>query len=143
MLDLEDKLAINELINLYAHIIDRQAFSDLDQIFTADAVFDLTGFQAGPVYGGLIAIVAMMQTSTQHPVAHHATNIVINPPYTKSHSTHEILVESKGIGVGRNGRVGSVVYKDVLIKLKEPVINGQWRIQHRTVQHLVEPGSQT
>ena len=140
---MEDKLAINELINLYAHIVDRRAFSDLDQVFAAEAVFDLSGFQAGQVYRGLDAIVAMMQTSTQHPVAHHASNIVINPPYAKPHTKHEILVESKGIGVGRNGRVGSVIYKDILTKIKEPLIQGQWRIQYRSVQHLVEPGSQT
>jgi hypothetical protein len=143
LVDLEDMFAINKVINLYGHIIDRQAFSDLDQIFTFDAVFDLSGFQAGPVYRGLDDIVAMMQTSTQHPVAHHATNILINPPYAKPRGTHEILVESKGIGVGRNGRVGSVIYKDLLTKIKEPLIPGQWRIQHRAVQHLDEPGSQT
>lgn len=134
MLNLEDKLAINELINLYAHIVDRQAFSELVQIFTNDAVFDLSHFQAGRAYNGLLEIEAMMMGSKEHPVAHHATNIVINPTYGND---QEIKVESKGLGVGRNGRVGSVVYKDVLIKAE-----GRWRINHRQVQHLVKPGEQ-
>jgi hypothetical protein len=140
VLSVEDRLAIHELINLYAHIIDRQAFSELDRIFTADAVFDLTGFQSGKAYHGLAEIQSMMESSTQHPVAHHATNIVINPylPESSGATQQNVFVESKGLGVGRNGRVGSVVYKDVVLKQND----GQWRVRRRAVQHLTDPGSQ-
>lgn len=137
-MNLDDKFAINELINLYGHIIDRSAFVELNQIFTDDAVFDLSCFQSGEVYRGLDAIIAMMCDSDQHPVSHHATNVIIQPSFIDSDpSDHSVCVVSKGIGVGRKGRVGSVVYHDALIKK-----NDQWRIQHRTIQHLAEPGSQ-
>ena len=139
---LEDKFAINELINLYGHIIDRQEFNNLNQIFTNDAAFDLSLFQFGKVYQGLDQIIAMMEQSSDHPVAHHATNIVIQPNFDEAEKNNSKIIEtvhvvSKGIGVGRKGRVGSVVYHDALIKK-----NDQWRIQHRTIQHLAEPGSQ-
>ena len=139
---LEDKFSINELINLYGHIIDRQEFNNLNQIFTNDAAFDLSLFQSGKVYQGLDQIIAMMEQSSDHPVAHHATNIVIQPNLDEAEKNNSKIIEtvhvvSKGIGVGRKGRVGSVVYNDVLIKQKD-----QWRIHLRKVQHLAEAGSQ-
>ncbi len=150
MLSLEDKFEIVELINLYGHILDRKAFDELGKIFTDEAVFDLSGFASGnsnqgqlaKAHHGLSEIVAMMTQSDQHPVAHHATNIVID---TSSGSDAlaageigtEVRVQSKGIGVGRNGRVGSVVYQDVLVKYERG-----WRICLRKVQLLTEPGQQ-
>lgn len=138
MLTLEDKFAICEVINLYGHILDRKAFSELNQIFTEDAIFDLSGFDSsnarqkltGKAYYGLREIVSMMTQSNQHPVAHHATNIVIDSP---GEANNEVHVQSKGIGVGRNGRVGSVFYQDTLVKYKD-----EWRISFRHVQLLKE-----
>ena len=65
-LTVEDRLDIQQLINLYGHLIDTRAFSRLGEIFTDDAVFDLTGFD-GTVYEGLEAIVQMMHDSEQQP----------------------------------------------------------------------------
>ena len=137
MLSTDDKLAIHELINLYAHLIDRQAFDELARVFTTDAIFDLRAFQSGQSFSGLVAIQQMMRSSDQHPVAHHATNIVINADLSDV-SAQGVVVDSKGLGVGRNGRVGSVVYKDLVHRQKD----GEWRISRRAVQHLAEPGSQ-
>ena len=105
-LSVEDRLDIQQLIALYGHLVDAADFQRLDEIFTADAVFDLSGFD-GTRYEGLAAIIAMMEASEQHPVAHHATNVVVQPG-------DPVTVLSKGIGVGRAGRVGSVVYRDTL-----------------------------
>jgi hypothetical protein len=44
-----------------------------------------------------------------HPLAHHATNIVVSEDPDGT-----VRVISKGLGVGPNGRVGSVVYHDVV-----------------------------
>ena len=71
-----DRFAIHELIALYGHLIDERQFSRLGEIFTADATFDLTGYD-GTSYHGLPAIQAMMLASNEHPIAHHATNVVI------------------------------------------------------------------
>ena len=133
MLTLEDKLAIHELINDYGHIIDKGEFQKLGGIFTSDATFDLSAYQDGRVYSGIAEIVDLMEQSTEHPVAHHATNIVIG----SDDIGDGVSVESKGIGVGRKGRVGSVVYRDHVCQQE-----GQWKIRRRTVQLLTKPGSQ-
>ena len=114
-----DRLAIHELISLYGHLIDQRQFSQLARIFTDDAVFDLSKYD-GSCYRGLPAIQAMMLASSEHPLAHHATNIVV--------LTHRdgIEVISKGIGVGAGGRVGSVTYRDRLALTPQG-----WRIQER------------
>ena len=114
-----DRLAIHELISLYGHLIDQRQFSQLGRIFTDDAVFDLNKYD-GSCYRGLPAIQAMMLDSTEHPLAHHATNIVVLA------QADGIAVISKGIGVGVGGRVGSVVYRDRLALTPQG-----WRIKER------------
>lgn len=59
----------------------------------------------------------------RHPVAHHATNIVVleDPDGT-------VRVRSKGIGVGPGGRVGSVTYDDVAVRTGDG-----WRLASRRV----------
>ncbi len=113
------RLAIHELISLYGHLIDERQFSKLGQVFTDDAVFDMSQFD-GNCYRGLPAIQAMMLASREHPLAHHATNIVVQTQGDR------ITVMSKGIGVGAKGRVGSVTYRDQLVSTPQG-----WRIQQR------------
>ena len=120
--ELSNRLAIRELIELYGHLIDERQFSRLAEIFTFDASFDLAGF-GGPRYEGLPAITEMMVTSTEHPLAHHATNIVI-----EALAADRATVVSKGIGVGHKGRVGSVLYRDLMV-----ADNNGWRIAERFV----------
>ena len=114
-----DRLAIHELISFYGHLIDQRQFSQLERIFTDDAVFDLSKYD-GSCYRGLPAIQAMMLASSEHPLAHHATNVVVLA------QADSIAVISKGIGVGAGGRVGSVVYRDRLALTPQG-----WRIQER------------
>ena len=121
-LSLEDRLDIHQLINLYGHLIDAGEFSRLDELFTADAVFDLSDFD-GTRFDSLQAIVQMMHESEQHPLAHHATNIVILGEGDSAQ------VMSKGIGVGDGGRVGSVTYRDELLKTPRG-----WRILRRNCE---------
>ena len=144
---LEDKMAIQEVIALYGHIIDDRQFSRLNEIFTTDAVFDLSGY-GGERYEGLPAIEALMLNSNEHPLAHHASNIVIevdgsegSKVKTKTDSANQhqqslALVTSKGLGVGAGGRVGSVVYRDCFVRIntghgKERQVMTAWRIQTR------------
>jgi len=114
-----DRLAIHELIALYGHLIDEREFSRLGEIFTDQAVFDLRGY-GGEVHAGLAAIEQLMRTSTEHPLAHHATNIVVRQQGDR------VCVDSKGIGVGAGGRVGSVTYRDIVQRTP-----GGWRISER------------
>ena len=117
-----DRLAIHELLALYGHLIDDREFLRLQEIFTKDAEFDLSLY-GGMNYSGLEAIITMMQESEEHPLAHHTSNIVI------STDGEAVSVKSKGIGVGYKGRVGSVIYRDVLINTEKG-----WRIQQRSVE---------
>ena len=114
-----ERLAIHELISLYGHLIDQRQFSQLNQIFTDDAVFDLSDYD-GSCYHGLPAIQALMLGSREHPLAHHATNVVVQG------QAESVTVISKGVGVGASGRVGSVTYRDRLSRTPQG-----WRIQER------------
>ncbi len=117
-----DRMAIHELLALYGHVIDDREFHRLSDIFTVSANFDLSHY-GGANYSGIDAIIKMMEDSTEHPLAHHASNIVIKV------ENDAVSVISKGIGVGYRGRVGSVVYRDKLSN-----IDGQWRISERCVE---------
>lgn len=119
---LADRLAIHELLGLYGHIIDAAQWYRLDELFTDDILFDASAFDGVAVSQGLEALQDYWSApDTPHPFAHHATNIVITML-----TTDRAEVLSKGIGVGRKGRVGSVTYLDIL--RKEPI---GWRIAHR------------
>jgi len=69
-----DRLAIHELLALYGHLIDDREFLRLHEIFTMDAVFDLSLY-GGTSYSGLEAIITMMQESEEHPLAHPSTGM--------------------------------------------------------------------
>ena len=120
MLSVEDQLAIHQLISLYGHIIDEREFSRSHELFTQDVRYDVNDFEAG-VHVSIDAIVALWQVSDRHPLAHHATNVVITQEMDGT-----TRVVSKGIGVLPNGKVGSVVYKDIVVKTPQG-----WRIKDR------------
>jgi hypothetical protein len=105
----EDALAIHELLALYGHIIDAREWQRVDELFTATARYDMREFGLGLVEGAAAIRELWSRPDAMHPLAHHATNIVVS---TDADGTVRVL--SKGLGVGPNGRVGSVVYHDVV-----------------------------
>lgn len=114
----DDHIAINTLINLYGHVIDERQWSRLGELFTDDVVFDLSDFN-GQVLEGLETLRETFRALEHHPLAHHATNILIEV------AAREITVLSKGIGMYRD-HVGSTVYRDRLRKTPQG-----WRIARR------------
>ena len=77
MLDVGDRLAIHELLGLYGHLIDERRWNELDQVFTADAVYDASDF-GHQVTTSLADLIAHWTSDlSMHPLAHHATNIVV------------------------------------------------------------------
>jgi hypothetical protein len=56
-------------------------------------------------------------------LAHHTTNVVVTE---QADGTATIF--SKGIGVGRKGRVGSVTYNDIAVRTDQG-----WRLAKRVV----------
>ena len=126
-----DSLAILQLIALYGHIVDERDWMRLDDVFTADVVFDATDLGA-PLRTNLEQLKAdWARPETKHPFAHHSTNVVIDPI-----SDLEVRVVSKGIGLRPGGQVGSVVYRDVL--RLTPV---GWRIARRHAMRRKDPGT--
>jgi hypothetical protein len=120
VLTVEDRLAIHELVALYGHVIDERQFSRTGELFTDDARYDVSDFTAGIVVG-IGAIVDLWRSSERHPLAHHATNVVVTQD-----ADGTTRVESKGIGVLADGKAGSVTYRDVVVKT--PL---GWRIRER------------
>ena len=121
MLEAIDILEIQMVVSLYGHIIDNRQFSRVAEVFTDDVIYDLTDFDGGIIVGADTVARLWAQTDTVHPLAHHATNVVV---WTDADGV--VRVNSKGLGVGNRGRVGSVNYDDVFRK-----VNGHWRMAER------------
>src|SRR3954451_18912144 len=120
-MNVSDRLEIHELLALYGHLIDDRRWDDLDQVFTSDAVYDATDF-GQPITHSLAELLGYWTTNLRiHPLAHHATNIVVTED-----ADGTVRVRSKGIGVGRKGRVGSVTYRDVAVRTADG-----WRLSSR------------
>jgi hypothetical protein len=124
MPELCDILAIHELLALYGHIIDSREWQRVGELFTATSVYDMSAFGLGVVQGAAAIRELWSRPGAAHPLAHHSTNVIIREADDGS-----VHVLSKGIGVGEGGRVGSVVYRDVVAKGPEG-----WRFAARTAQ---------
>jgi hypothetical protein len=125
-LDISDRLALHELVALYGHLIDERRWDELGRVFVPEVVYDATDFDI-PVTRTLDDLVAEWTSEvglTRHPVAHHTTNVVVSEA-----DDGTVRLVSKGIGVGAGGRVGSVTYRDVAVR-----VDGGWRLTSRTVE---------
>jgi hypothetical protein len=122
MLTVEDRLDILQVLNLYGHIIDLREWERMEELFTEDAVFDSTDLGNRTPTASLHDLRENWKVSRNHPLAHHATNIVVweDPDGT-------VRTQSKGIGVGFKGRVGTLTYRDVMRRTP-----AGWRIARRT-----------
>ena len=120
MLSVEDRLDIIQLLNWYGHIIDLRQWDRLDELFVEDLIFDSTDLGNERVHGR-DALLDRWKKSPRHPLAHHATNIVIWEDPDGS-----VRAQSKGVGVGFKGRVGTLTYRDVLRRTPSG-----WRIAER------------
>lgn len=76
-LALEDRWAITELISLHGHLVDDGRLDRLEELFTADVVYDLTDFGQGRLVGVAAIREAALALGAANPVAHHVTNVVI------------------------------------------------------------------
>jgi len=118
-----DRLEIHELAARYGTTIDDRDWDGLERVFCRDVVYELHGF--GPTdrrVVGSTELRRMMEESTEHPVAHHVTNVIVAVEGT------ELRMRSKIIGTGAGGRAGSADYDDVLRRE-----DGAWRIARRIV----------
>ncbi|MBV9840087.1 MAG: nuclear transport factor 2 family protein [Sphingomonadaceae bacterium] len=117
----EDRLAIHELMALYGFILDERLWDRLDRLFTPDVVYDATAFGVAPMHG-IEDVRRAWSDLSIHPIAHHATNVVIFPG-----DDGLARVASKGLGIDRKGRAHTIAYHDRLARTEHG-----WRIAQRT-----------
>jgi hypothetical protein len=120
----EDRRAITDLINQHGHLTDSGDFDRMDEVFTAEAIYDVTDLGGGVLTGLTMLREAAFALGERNPVAHHVTNIVLTEA-----GTDRAHARSKGLGINADGTCGSVTYEDTIVRGD----NG-WRITHRTVR---------
>ena len=119
----QDRIDINDLINLHGHLTDAGELGRAGELFTPDVTYDLDDFGLGSLHGTAAMREAALALGAANPVGHHVTNIVITRIDDRS-----ARVRSKGIGVKADGTAGSVVYDDVVTRGPDG-----WKISYRKV----------
>ena len=125
MLSTEDRIEIDGILALHAHLADTDDRDRLDELFTPDAVYDMSAAGLG-VFAGIDTLrtaAAQMSQSGHAPLAHHLTNVVVT-----SSGTDTATVRSKCLMIMSDGAVRSVTYDDTLRRLTDG-----WRITHRVI----------
>ncbi|MEV0601632.1 nuclear transport factor 2 family protein [Streptomyces sp. NPDC050315] len=120
----EDRTAIAELLALHGHLFDEGELHRLDELFTADVVYDVSDFGQPPLKGVRAISEAAFALGEAIPVGHHVTNIVL----TELPDGGGVHARSKGIGVNADGTCGTVTYEDTVVRAADG-----WRISHRRV----------
>jgi ketosteroid isomerase-like protein len=123
VLTAEDRCAISETISLHGHLFDEGDLDRLDELFTADVVYDVTDVGMKPLHGIDEIRRATLELGAANPVAHHVTNIIIT-----SVAGTCVKARCKAIVVKKDGSCGSATYVDTLRRE-----DGRWRLSHRTV----------
>lgn len=131
MLTNDDRFEITETLALHAHIFDENQLDRVAEIFTPDAVYDMTRTGMGAFEGieAIRAAAGRMAESGHSPLAHFVTNIVIT-----SSSDDEASVQSKGLMIMADGSVHGVTHDDTVRRY-----NGQWRISRRIITPIRAP----
>lgn len=127
-MDPADRLELHELPGRYGDAIDDRAWDRLAQIFTEDAVFDLTDLGA-PRLEGLAAIKQYIAEDADHPRTHTMTNIYVDETAEGARLSFRILA------LLPERRVGTASYYDDVVKTPDG-----WRVQHRVITLRRRPG---
>jgi hypothetical protein len=128
-MDAGDRLELHELPGRYGDAIDDRDWDRLDQIFTEDAVFDLTDL-GEPRLTGLEAIKRYMDQDAKHPRTHLMTNIYVDetPEGAKLHFRIVALLPERV--------VGTASYYDDVVKTADG-----WRVRNRVITLRRRPRS--
>ncbi len=125
----DDRLAIADLIALHGHLFDEGELDRLDELFTGGIVYDASDFGQEPMHGIDAIRSAAVALGDRNPVAPPCHHIVITPVDDDAAS-----VQSKGIGVTREGKSGSVTYIDTVTRTA-----AGWRISQRHLRARRQP----
>lgn len=119
----QDRIDINDLINIHGHLTDAGKLDQWGELFTPDVTYDLDDLSLGTLHGVAVLRAAALALGKANPVGHHVTNIVITGIDDRSARVH-----SKGIGIRADGTAGSVVYDDIVTRQPDG-----WKISYRKV----------
>ncbi|MER6106400.1 nuclear transport factor 2 family protein [Streptomyces sp. NPDC001832] len=119
----EDRLAIHELIALHGHLVDEGELDRLDDLFTADVVYDASDLGHGSMHGLEAVRDAARAMGERGTVGHHVTNVILTEV-----GEDQVRARSKAIGIKADGTSGSVRYEDVIVRGEKG-----WRINRRKV----------
>jgi ketosteroid isomerase-like protein len=119
----QDRIDINDLINLHGHLTDAGKLDQAGELFTPDVTYDVGDLGFGSLHGTAAIREAALALGDANPVGHHVTNIVITGIDDRS-----ARVRSKGIGIRADGTAGSVGYDDIVTRQPDG-----WKISYRKV----------
>ena len=130
-----DHLEIQTVLNLYASAIDKRNWSQLEQVFTPDAVANFIGigqFEGRQAITDLISSVLCQCAATQHLLGNY--EIQVNGD--EAHTTCYLSAIHAGMG-DYAGEVLTVwgEYTDKLVRTPEG-----WRITHRELNSIFAQG---
>jgi ketosteroid isomerase-like protein len=135
MLAIQDRLDIEETLALHAYIVDTNELDRLDDLFAADAVYDMSATTSGlGTFEGIDAIrvaAGRLAESGHAPIAHFVTNIVAT-----STDEDRATVQSRGLMIMADGSAHAVSHDDVLQRR-----DGRWRISRRVITPLGVPAT--
>jgi hypothetical protein len=120
----EDREVITRLVNRHGYLIDTGRLDGLDEIFSADVVYDVSDFGGGEVNGLAAMRDWVLALGDRNPVAHHVTNFVLDEI-----GDDVVHCLSKGIGIAVDGTARSVTFDDQLERSE-----AGWRITRRAVK---------
>lgn len=132
MLTAEDRWMIGETLSMHGHLFDEGELDRLDELFTADVVYDVSDLGFGVLRGIGAVRDAALGLGAANPLAHLVTNIVITAHVEGDPDTVE--VRSKAIAVTADRRCGTATYVDELRRQPEG-----WRISRRRILARREP----
>lgn len=118
MLSAEDRIQIEEVISIYGHVVDDNAWDRAHLVFADDFVFDFSEF-GRPNLHGVIELRAALQGRRVY--SHHSTNIVI-----QESPDGVVRVRSKFIGFPNEGPPISGDYRDEFVHTE-----AGWRLARR------------
>jgi len=122
-LQAEDRLAIGEVLSLHGHVFDAGELDRLDEIFTAEIVYDMSAVGIGVFEGIETVRSAAASMGDSGPLAHHVTNLLIS-----SDENDVVTAQSKGLMLMADGALESVTHLDTLRRH-----DGGWRISDRII----------
>ncbi len=126
-MNLEDRIAIGDLLSLYGHVLDLGQWDRIGELFTRDAVFDAGTSTLPPMRGIDEILERLPPLEDPYPnQSHHATNVVI-----EEKSAARAIVRSKFLVLRLDGILSVGEYLDEVVRAEDG-----WRIRRRTARRI-------